>query len=74
MCHLPSVIAAATVIHVMDEMELCNPLQCEMELLDRLNLAKVSLSSFFLDGPPIDHDRSFGGPSKESIVYNHSIS
>lgn len=41
MCHLPSVIAAATVIHVMDEMELCNPLQCEMELLDRLNLAKV---------------------------------
>lgn len=39
-----------------------------------LKKTPVSLSYFFLDGPPIDHDRSFGGPSKESIVCNHSIS
>ncbi|RWR81410.1 cyclin-D3-1-like protein [Cinnamomum micranthum f. kanehirae] len=40
MCCLPSVIAAATVLHVMDEMELCNSVQYGSELLDHLNLDK----------------------------------
>ncbi|XXG44478.1 hypothetical protein AAC387_Pa01g4272 [Persea americana] len=40
MCCLPSVIAAATVLHVMDEMELCDSVQYGRELLDHLNLDK----------------------------------
>lgn len=44
MCCLPSVIAAATVLHVMDEMELCNSVQYGSELLDHLNLDKVYLA------------------------------
>lgn len=40
-CYLPSVFAAATMLHVIHQMELCNPLHYENQLLGVLNISEV---------------------------------
>lgn len=40
-CYVPSVFAAATMLHVIHQMEPCNPLHYENQLLGVLNISEV---------------------------------
>ena len=48
-CYLPSVLATATMMHVIDQVETFNPIDYQTQLLDVLKITKVSfISSLFV--------------------------
>jgi cyclin D3 len=43
-CYLPSVLATATMMHVIDQVETFNPIDYQNQLLDVLKITKVRIS------------------------------
>lgn len=63
-CYLPSVFAAATMLHVIHQMEPSNPLEYENQLLGALNISKGKVNGCF----ELMHESVFGVCRKRKCI------